>query len=300
MPRSLGYVNRKPITNEINADHHMFGDHYAKAFSKGLKKRSKCEIINLNANRLTDAGFLTILEQAPSSLLILDISNNYNLSLKSYTALADYLDQPKTLLQQLMLEGNQTGDKPVCLIANALQYNNNLKFLNISKNNITDIGATAVAKMLVMNNKLNVLFMHWNKVRETGGVKIARAINKSDSLQIWDMSFNNIGTLGQEHSVAKALSKAFQENQSLLHVDLSNCNFDGEDIEIINKGLTDNHTIYGIHLLGNMGKTDTLGYVHKSEEVDYAMATLFTRIKPTLERGACHNSKAIGLHAASN
>ena len=64
-------------------------------------------------NRLTDSGFLTILEQAPSSLLILDISNNYNLTIDSYAILAKYLDQPKTLLQQLMLEGNKTGDKPV-------------------------------------------------------------------------------------------------------------------------------------------------------------------------------------------
>ena len=106
--------------------------------------------------------------------------------------------------------------------------------------------------------------------------------------------------MGKEKSVAIALSEAFKENKSLLHVDISNCNFWGEEIEIINKGLSDNHTILGIHLLGNMGTTDTLGYVHKSEEIDCAMWSIFTRIKPTLERGVKHNSKAISLHAASN
>ena len=154
--------------------------------------------------------------------------------------------------------------------------------------------------MLVMNNKLNVLFMHWNKVRETGGNKIAKAFLKNDSLQIFDISYNNIGTMGKERSAAKALSDGFKDNKALLHVDISNCNFDGEDIEIINKGLTDNHTILGIHLLGNMGTTDTLGYVHKSEQIDCAMCNIFTRIKPTLERGVKRNSQAISLHAASN
>ena len=66
------------------------------------------------------------------------------------------------------------------------------------------------------------------------------------------------------------------------------------------KDLQNNHYILGIHLLGNMGRTDALGFLHKSEEIDYALATLFTRIKPTLERGHKHNSQAISLQASSN
>ena len=225
------------------------------------------------------------MQNTPQNLLILDISYNFTLGIETYKLIAEYLDEHTTVLQQLMIEGNQTGDKPVILIWKALQYNNNLKFLNISRNNVTDIGATEVAKMLLMNNKLNVLFMHWNKIREIGGQKVAKAFLKNDSLQIFDISYNNIGTMGKEKSVSKALSDAFKENRSLLHVDISNWNFWGEDIETINKGLTDNHTILGIHILGNMGTTDTLGYVHKSDEIDYAMWNIFTRIKPTLERG---------------
>jgi hypothetical protein len=300
IPKALGLVNRKHNANEVVADNYLFGDNYAKSFSQGIKGRTKLEALKLNANRLTDYGFNEILMNAPNTLLILDISYNSTLTMKTYSLIAEYLDDSSTVLQQLMIEGNHTGDKPVVLLCKVLMENRSLKYLNISRNNVTDTGALAVAKMLCKNDVINVLFMHWNKIREKGGKMIANAIEDTTSLQIFDISFNNIGTLGKEHSVATALSKAFRNNTSLVHVDISNCCFDGKDIEIMNEGLIPNHNILGIHMLGNMGQTDTLGFLHKSDEVDLAMATLFTRIKPTLERGHKHNSQAVRLHAASN
>jgi NLR family CARD domain-containing protein 3 len=75
---------------------------------------------------------------------------------------------------------------------------------------------------------------------------------------------------------------------------------DSRDIEIINEGLKDNHNILGIHMLGNMGKTDHLGFLRAEQDYDYAMTTLFTRIKPNLDRGYKCNSQAIQLQASSN
>lgn len=300
IPKGLGLVNRKHNPNEVFANNYLFGDRYAESFSKGIKQRRKLESLHLNSNRLTDYGFNEILIKAPNTLLVLDISYNSTLTMNSYKLIADYLDQSTTILQQLMIEGNQTGDKPIILLSKVLLDNRSLKYLNISRNNVTDIGASAVAKMLSKNDVLNVLFMHWNKIREVGGHNIAKALQTTPSLQIFDISFNNIGTLGKEHSVATSMGKAFKNNTSLIHVDISNCNFDGKDIEIMNQGLISNHNILGIHMLGNMGRTDTLGFLHKSDEVDYALATLYTRIKPTLERGHKHNSQAMRLHASSN
>ena len=154
----------------------MFGEKYAEAYSKGIKNRIKLESINLNSNRLTDIGFSKILQNAPQNLLILDISYNFNLGIDTYKLIAEYLEDEKSILQQLLIEGNQIGDKSVKLIWKSLQYNNNLKFLNISRNNVTDVGAREISIMLLINNKLNVLFMHWNKVREEGGQKIAKSV----------------------------------------------------------------------------------------------------------------------------
>lgn len=102
--------------NEIVANNYLFGERYAEAFSKGIKNRSRLESLNLNSNRLTDVGFSKILHNSPPNLLILDLSYNFNLGMNSYKIIAEYLDEHTTILQQLMIEGNQAGDKPIILI----------------------------------------------------------------------------------------------------------------------------------------------------------------------------------------
>jgi len=172
IPKTLGLVNRKHKPNEVVAGNYLFGEKYSHSFSEGIKNRTKLESLDLKKNRLTDFGFSEILFKAPSNLLVLDISYNSSLSMKTYERLADYLENPKTILQQLMIEGNQTGDKPVILLCKVLQYNNYLKYLNLSRNDLTNQSAVGISKMLKMNNKLNVLFLHWNKIREVGGKRI--------------------------------------------------------------------------------------------------------------------------------
>ena len=169
IPKSLGLVNRKSKNNEIVANNFLFGDRYAEPFSKGINQRRKLEALNLNENRLSDSGFSKILTMAPKTLLILDISYNPTLTLETYTKIAEYLEDESTILQQFMIEGNQTGDKAIILLSDVIRTNRYLKYWNISKNNITDIGAIEVAKVIKENKILNVLFMHWNKIRETGG-----------------------------------------------------------------------------------------------------------------------------------
>ena len=43
---------------------------------------------------------------------------------------------------------------------------------------------------------------------------------------------------------------------SIIHMDISNNQFDEEEFDIISKELYNNHTIYGFHYEGNFGHTD--------------------------------------------
>ena len=60
---------------------------------------------------------------------------------------------------------------------------------------------------------------------------------------------------------ANSWSLAFRENAFLIHLDFSHNYFDSRELEVINEGLSENHTILGIHLAGNEGETDALGFI---------------------------------------
>jgi len=67
----------------------------------------------------------------------------------------------------------------------------------------------------------------------------------------------------------------------LIHVDFSNNDFAAPEIEIIAEGLKENHTILGIHMIGNEATTDALGFVAPSRaegKLQDGKAHVFSRI----------------------
>ena len=48
----------------------------------------------------------------------------------------------------------------------------------------------------------------------------------------------------------------FRENKTLIHLDLSHNNLRKQDIIMMEEGLRDNHTLLGIHMVGNELNTD--------------------------------------------
>ena len=153
--------------------------------------------------------------------------------------------------------------------------------------------------MLRHNRSLLVLFLHWNKICAKGGAAIAKALRDNSTLQVFDFSYNNVGST-KEHECAKAFAACFESNTSLLHVDMSSDLFDREDVQILNQGLTENHSILGIHMGGNKGRTDPLGFVNPLAENDEAESHVFTRIQPNLQVGTLKSKKMRQLRAFSN
>jgi len=67
-------------------------------------------------------------------------------------------------------------------------------------------------------------------------------------------------------------------------------------------GLKSNHTILGIHLMGNEGDTDTQGFVkiNKNAKDEVAKSHVYTRIRPSMDAGGVYNKKLLDLKACSN
>ena len=92
---------------------------------------------------------------------------------------------------------------------------------------------------------------------------------------------------------------------------------DSYEVEKINEGLSENHSILGLHFGGNEGEVDALGFIQPhshngyKEDPNYAgklikdienvgRYSIFTRIRPDLNQGVIDNPVAVGLKANSN
>ena len=72
------------------------------------------------------------------------------------------------------------GDEACREICEGIINSGSVKVLNISKNNITDIGAQYIAEIL--NNQVSTLvslIMHWNQVRGKGSAFLAKVLKKN-------------------------------------------------------------------------------------------------------------------------
>jgi len=90
----------------------------------------------------------------------------------------------------------------------------------------------------------------------------------------------------------------FKENKSLIHLDLSHNNLRREDCDLMEEGLKDNHSLLGLHMLGNDVNTNSFGYfsAKSSEPSD---SHVVSRIKPILHTGTI-SRKRVELKSTSN
>ena len=68
--------------------------------------------------------------------------------------------------------------------------------------------------------------------------------------QVLDLSFNSIGAVHREEGAVDALSAMFAANTALTHLDVSHTNLREDDMETLETGLNENHTLLGLHTAG--------------------------------------------------
>jgi len=68
-----------------------------------------------------------------------------------------------------------------------------LKYLNISRNKITDSGVRYLQNFLMCTRELVTLLAHWNLIRAPGAILIAKQLKLNKSLRVLDISFNCMG-----------------------------------------------------------------------------------------------------------
>lgn len=144
---------------------------------------------------------------------------------------------------------------------------------------------------------------------------LAKAIQPNKYLEVFDISFNSIGggiTINDEEksaklkeTVAKSWADCFRYNRTLIHVDISHNNLKAPELATIAEGLRANHTILGIHLIGNEGEVDANGFVVQNEAVSFGFLgrnQIMNRISviPDKATGKVKSQLAIDLKATDN
>ena len=115
--------------------------------------------------------------------------------------------------------------------------------------------------MLEVNISLTALFLSWNEIKGEGIAAISKGLINNHTIKVVDLSFNPFGSMHtQKVRGVVALSEAFAINSSIVHIDLSYVGLDHEDCDILNEGLKKNHSILGIHMLGNLRGLDAKGF----------------------------------------
>jgi hypothetical protein len=76
---------------------------------------------------------------------------------------------------------------------------------------------------------------------------------------------------------------------------MSNNKINETDVEVIAEGLKENHTIFGIHFVGNAGHVDNKGFVISSDEQTKSDSIFYTRIGSNLESASIRGHNRLQL-----
>ena len=129
---------------------------------------------------------------------------------------ADYLQQDCIALMDLDLSKNQITDLGLKAIATSLMSNNSLKYLNLAQNKIKDEGLATFAEMLKDNEILHEVSFAQNVISNDGLTNLAQMLPYNKTLNHLDLSRNQFNDSGFEE-----FAKLMAENMGLEFLDIA-------------------------------------------------------------------------------
>ena len=211
-----------------------------------LSHNTKLQKLYLAGNNLKAIGVIMIakvLENNPSTLTIIDVSNNDIGTEESAAAnIASVLLNCHDL-RELQLSGNNLQVMGAVKIARSLQKLSWLGVINFSDNNISEEAADDIAAALSHKKMLTKLNLGINNFQTTGIIKISRALKNIANLRELNISRNNIGD-----DAASDIAAVVSHNNKL---DLHHNQLQKQGVVIIAKELQNNTTLRLFNILGN-------------------------------------------------
>jgi len=92
----------------------------------------------------------------------------------------------------------------------------------------------------------------------------------------------------------------FKKNTYLIHLDLSHNGFKETECNILAKGLKKNHTILGIHMIGNDATVDPKGFLNIEKNYNISFSHVYSRISNKLQFGTKSTQELIDMKVYNN
>jgi Ran GTPase-activating protein (RanGAP) involved in mRNA processing and transport len=204
---------------ELSLRHCTICPRGAVAIARFLKQHPKLQEFRLTDSQLTETSLQILCQQGmkcSNTVRRCYLINDELVGSESAAFLADVFSGNP--LQELHLGENELGDEGVAVLASGiLSRGTSLRYLDLRANGITEAGAMSLQGLLVSSQNLIGLNLSNNELGDLGTTALTRGIRSSAcKLQKIDLSSNQI-----EHRGATAIASMLQTNQKLEELILS-------------------------------------------------------------------------------
>lgn len=224
-----------------------------------LEYLPEIECVDMSNNNFTDNSLPELIDSFSkiTTLRTLNISQN-KIDEKASIALADYLANPLSPLNSLILQNSDIDDSECARFIECLKTNKHLRELDMSSNNIGqmeifqggvmgkkfNIGAKSIAEYIASSDcRLSTLKLGWNSIKMASSLEMAKALKLNQTLLHLDLSYNGLG-----QSAGEYLGEALQDNQTLQTLMLESNQFNGTAVYCICVGILENTSLTRISL----------------------------------------------------
>jgi hypothetical protein len=177
------------------------------------------------------------------------------------------------------LEINNCKIKPTLLqdFTNELKHNRDIQNLTISALNFDEVWIRNISEFVLKNFNLRKLNMSWNVLKSSNMLEFMNNLKGIKHLQYLNVSANPFEG-PKSLDLTRAMWDHIVLNSSLIHLDMSACNLDPNEIEILLGGIKMSKSLLAVHFSGN-GMSDStkkliLETLTKSEVVRLLTSTL--------------------------
>ena len=263
---SLGGVNIDEIVNvmdnnttvqSLDLSGNRFNDNDAEKIIHCLCKNNTLQELDFSNNNITTKGAILIISDFLQNGVKLRMSWN-NRFIDTGNSSFDYARKgikdgdarivanilcKNDTVTKLNLSRNKITDTGA---SKCIKYNKSLKEIDVSKNNISNIGLTEMASAIKSNKALQSLNVSFNSISDVGAIAISECVKDNNVLQALNLSHNGISDDG-----AVAISECLKGNNTLQEFNMSHNKMSDKGIINIGKALKINATLQIIDISYN-------------------------------------------------